>query len=58
MSSLRTLDITEAETSLLRAFELDKKQPITLLELGRLYLQKQQNDVARDYLTNTIASDQ
>lgn len=58
MASLRTLDITEAEASLLKAFELDKKQPITLLELGRLYLQKQQYDVARDYLTNTIASDQ
>lgn len=58
MASLRTLDIPEAEASLLRAFELDKKQPITLLELWRLYLQKQQYDVARDYLTNTIASDQ
>ncbi len=58
MASLRTLDIADAEASLLKSFELDPKQPITTLELGRLYLQKQEYAVARDYLTNTIAVDQ
>lgn len=57
-AATRSQDYAEAEQYLLRARELDSKQPIVLLELGRLYFQKGEYQVAREYLTDTIGNDQ
>lgn len=37
---------------------MDSKQPIVLLELGRLYFQKGEYQVAREYLTDAVGNDQ
>lgn len=55
---IRSLDLNEAEQSLLLAYKLDSKQPIVLLELGRLYIQKLEYSQAQEYLNNTIGIDQ
>lgn len=57
-AAMRTLDLEEAEQYLARAHELNPKEPIISLGLGKLYFQKREYGIAREYLTDTIGIDQ
>ena len=58
VSLMRSLDLDEAEMSLRQAYKIDPKQPITTLNLGKLYFQRQLYPKSLDYLNETIAIDQ
>jgi Tfp pilus assembly protein PilF len=51
-------DMDEAESYLIRAYELNPKEPLISLYLGKFHIQKQEYVEAREYLVEAIAIDQ
>ncbi len=58
MVSMRMQDMDEAESYLIRAYELNPKESLISLYLGKFHIQKQEYGEARDYLVDAIAVDQ
>ena len=55
---MRMQDVEEARSYLLRAYQLNPKEPLVSLYLAKFYFQKQEYGEARDYLVEAIAIDQ